>query len=146
MLHRVARPHDAILGQGTGLDGWIDVSDQRAETEPGLLVYRFDAPLFFANADEYAKRLVVALERNPSEETHVILDFEGIGSLDSTAAERLEQVHEQLTMDGLTIAIARANAEVLEMIERSGLMDVIGAEHVHPTINAAVADFRSGID
>ena len=146
MLHRVARPHDAILGQGTGLDGWIDVSDQRAETEPGLLVYRFDAPLFFANADEYAKRLVVALERNPSEETHVILDFEGIGSLDSTAAERLEQVHEQLTMDGLTIAIARANAEVLEMIERSGLMVVIGAEHVHPTINAAVADFRSGID
>ncbi len=146
MLHRVARPHDAILGQGTGLDGWIDVSDQRARTEPGLLVYRFDAPLFFANADEYAKRLVIALERNPSEETHVILDFEGIGSLDSTAAERLEQVHEQLTMEGLTIAIARANAEVLEIIERSGLMDVIGAEHVHPTINAAVADFRSGIN
>jgi len=145
MLHRVARPHDAILGQGTGLDGWIDVRDQRAMTEPGLLVYRFDAPLFFANADEYAKRLADALERNPSEETHVILDFEGIGSLDSTAAERLQQVHEQLTMEGLTIAIARANAEVLEMIDRSGLMEVIGSEHVHPTINAAVADYRSGI-
>lgn len=146
MLHRVARPHDAILGQGTGLDGWIDVRDRRAMTEPGLLVYRFDAPLFFANADEYAKRLADAFERNPSEETHVILDFEGIGSLDSTAAERLEQVHEQLTMDGLTIAIARANTEVLEMIERSGLREVIGSENVHPTINAAVADYRRGIN
>jgi MFS superfamily sulfate permease-like transporter len=142
MLQRVARPHDAILGEADGLDGWIDVSDRRARTEPGLLVYRFDAPLFFANADEYAKRLVAALETNPGEETHVILDFEGIGSLDSTAAERLEQLHEQLTAEGMTIALSRANADVLEIIERSGLGEVIGSEHLHPTINAAVADFH----
>lgn len=142
MLHRVARPHDAILGQGDGLDGWIDVSDSRAHTEPGLLVYRFSAPLFFANADEYAKRLAAALERNPSDEVHAILDFEGIGSIDSTAAERLEQLHEDFTATGLSIAIARANAEVLDVMQRSGLTEVIGAEHLHPTINAAVADFR----
>ena len=48
-LGRVARPHDAILGEGAGLDGWIDVADERARTLPGLLVYRFDVPLFFAN-------------------------------------------------------------------------------------------------
>lgn len=142
MLHRVARPHDAILGQGEGLDGWIDVRDERARTEPGLLVYRFDAPLFFANADEYGKRLIEALEANPSEETHVILDFEGIGSLDSTAAERLEQLHGEWAAAGLTVAIARANDDVLEMMERCGLVDVIGPDHIHPTINAAVADFR----
>lgn len=142
MLHRVARPHDAILGEGTGLGGWIDVRDERADPEPGLLVYRFDAPLFFANADEYAKRVVEALARNPSEESHAILDFEGIGSIDSTAAERLEQMHEELTGRGLSIAVARANDEVLAMMKRSGLVDVIGAEHIHPTINAAVAYFH----
>ncbi len=142
MLQRVARPHDAILGRGEGLAGWIDVRDQRARIEQGLLVYRFDAPLFFANADEYAKRLVTAFERNPGEETHVILDFEGIGSLDSTAAERLEQLHEQLSRDEMTIAVARANEDVIAMMTRSGLADVIGREHIHPTINAAVADFR----
>ncbi len=143
MLQRVARPHDAILGQGgEGLDGWIDVRDQRAHIQHGLLVYRFDAPLFFANADEYAKRLIAAFEQNPGEETHVILDFEGIGSLDSTAAERLEQLHEQLSQDQLTIAVARANDDVIGVMERSGLIDAIGREHIHPTINAAVADFR----
>ncbi len=142
MLQRVARPHDAILGQGEGLDGWIDVKDQRARLEHGLLVYRFDAPLFFANADEYAKRLIAAFEQNPGEETHVILDFEGIGSLDSTAAERLEQLHEQLSRDELTIAVARANDDVIGVMKRSGLIDAIGSEHIYPTINAAVADFR----
>ncbi len=142
MLHRVARPHDAILGQGEGLDGWIDIGDPRARYEPGLLVYRFDAPLFFANADEYAKRLTIALADNPSDETHVILDFEGIGSVDSTAAERLEQIHEDLQRAGLTIAIARANTDVLEILERAGLVDQVGAHIFYPTINAAVSSFR----
>ena len=142
MLHRVARPHDAILGQGQGLDGWIDARDPRAEHQPGLLVYRFDAPLFFANADEYAKRIALALDENPSEETHVILDFEGIGSLDSTAAERLEQLHDEITGNGLTLAIARANTEVLEVIDRSGLGERLGEGSIFPTINAAVAAFR----
>jgi high affinity sulfate transporter 1 len=142
MLHRVARPHDAILGQGEGLDGWIDVRDLRARTEPGLLVYRFDAPLFFANADEYAKRVLEALEENPSDETHAILDFEGIGSIDSTAAERLQQMHDELTDLGLSISVARANDEAIDVMRRCGLVDLIGSEHIHPTINAAVAEFR----
>ena len=128
MLQRVARPHDAILGQGgEGLDGWIDVRDQRAHIQHGLLVYRFDAPLFFANADEYAKRLIAAFEQNPGDETHVILDFEGIGSLDTTAAERLEQLHDQLSQDQLTIAVARANDDVIGVMERSGLIDAMAA-------------------
>jgi len=143
MLHRVARPHDAILGQGEGLDGWIDARDPRATHEPGLLVYRFDAPLFFANADEYAKRLVAALAANPSEERHVILDFEGIGSIDSTAAERLDQLYDEVTLHGMTLAVARANAEVLEVLDRSGLSDRLGNSALFPTINAAVAAFRA---
>lgn len=142
MLHRVARPHDAILGQGEGLDGWIDARDPRAAHEPGLLVYRFDAPLFFANADEYAKRIAIALAQNPGEEVHVILDFEGIGSMDSTAAERIDQLYDEIQANGLTLAIARANAEVLEVLDRSGLSNRLGDEALFPTINAAVANFR----
>lgn len=141
-LQRVARPHDAILGQGEGLDGWIDIHDSRARPEPGLLVYRFDGPLFFGNAEHYRQRLANAIEANPGVEHHVVLDFEGIGSLDATAADHLIELHAELVADGVLLAVARANADVLDIMERSGLADLVGREHLHPTINGAVADFR----
>ncbi len=68
-LARVARPHDAILGAGAGLDGWISIDDERAHVLPGLLVYRFDGPLFFANGEYFLERVRVALDTNPGEET-----------------------------------------------------------------------------
>ena len=141
-LHRVARPHDAILGQGSGLDGWIDVTDERAQVEPGLLVYRFDAPLFFANAEHFGLRVAQSLEDNPGIETHIILDFEGVGSIDVTAVDHLIELHRELSERGLSIAVARANADVLEMMDRSGLTAQLGEGRVFPTINAAVADYR----
>ncbi|NNF55129.1 MAG: STAS domain-containing protein [Acidimicrobiales bacterium] len=141
-LHRVARPHDAILGEGEGLDGWIDIADRRATTEPGLLVYRFDAPLFFANAEYFRDRLRQSLERNPGEECHVILDFEGIGSLDSTAADHLAELCRELSNEGMEIAIARANSEVLDVMERSGLFAQLNSPTTYPTINSAVATYR----
>ncbi|NNE95104.1 MAG: SulP family inorganic anion transporter, partial [Acidimicrobiales bacterium] len=137
-LHRVARPHDAILGEGEGLDGWIEVTDRRASTLPGLLVYRFDAPLFFGNAEHFRERVHDALRRNPTEERHVILDFEGIGSIDSTAAEHLVELHEELTEANISVAIARANSDVLEILARSGLAGLLGRNSIYPTINAAV--------
>lgn len=142
ILGRVARPHDAILGQGEGLDGWIDVADSRARTLPGLLVYRFDAPLFFANAEYFRERLDLLLDQNPGDEVEVVLDFEGIGSLDTTAADHLIELTEELHDNGMVVAIARANKQVTDVIERAGLADRIGRQHIHPTINAAVSDYR----
>lgn len=141
-LQRVARPHDAILGDGVGLDGWIDMHDTRAKPEPGLLVYRFDGPLFFGNAEHYRQRLASALEANPGVEHHVVLDFEGVGSIDATAADHLIELHRELSQDGVSLAVARANADVIEIMNRSGLADRLGHEHIHLTINGAVADFR----
>ncbi|NNE75349.1 MAG: STAS domain-containing protein, partial [Acidimicrobiales bacterium] len=144
-LHRVARPHDAILGQGEGLAGWIDVLDPRATPVPGLLVYRFDAPLFFANAEYFRERLAEAVRVNPTDEGHIILDFEGVGSLDATAADHLLALCREVAATDVSVAIARANHDVLEIMRRSGVTDAIGADAIFPTINAAVdAYHRTG--
>lgn len=137
-LGRVARPHDAILGVGIGLDGWIDVDDDRARSMPGLLVYRFDGPLFFGNGEYYRERVAAAIESNPGPETSVVLDFEGIGSIDTTAVDHLTQLVEELQHDGIVVSLARANRRVLDLLTRSGLVDQLGADRVFPTINAAV--------
>jgi high affinity sulfate transporter 1 len=140
---RVARPHDAILGAGQeGLDGWIDLDDERATALPGLLVYRFDAPLFFANGEYYGVRLRRAIDANPGEETGVVLDMEGVGSVDTTAVEHLAELLGELDDEGIVVTLARPNHKVLDMLGRAGLLDRLGADRVFPTINAAVADHR----
>ncbi len=141
-VSRVARPHDAVLGEGEGLDGWISLDDPRAASLPGLLVYRFDAPLFFANAEYFRERLATALEDNPGEETHVVLDFEGIGSIDTTAVDHLDELFTDMDRQGITLSVARANEKVTAVLVRSGLTDRLGPDRIFPTINAAVADFR----
>jgi high affinity sulfate transporter 1 len=141
-VSRVARPHDAVLGEGEGLDGWISLDDPRAASLPGLLVYRFDAPLFFANAEYFRERLATALEDNPGEETHVVLDFEGIGSIDTTAVDHLDELFTDMKRQGITLSVARANEKVTAVLVRSGLTDRLGPDRIFPTINAAVADFR----
>ena len=89
-LGRLARPHDAVLGDKPELEGWVEVDTYPgAVTEPGLLVYRFDAPLLFLNADWFRSRVLDSLERNPGPEDWLVLDFEGVGGLDATALDGL---------------------------------------------------------
>ena len=139
-LGRVARPHDAILGEGAGLDGWIELDDERARPMAGLLVYRFDGPLFFANGEYYLERVRSAITTNPGEETSVVLDMEGIGSIDTTAVDHLEELVDELEADGVVVSLARANTKVLGLLTRATLIDRLGPDRVFPTINAAVQD------
>jgi high affinity sulfate transporter 1 len=141
-LARVARPHDAILGAGAGLDGWISIEDERAHVLPGLLVYRFDGPLFFANGEYFVERVQVAIDTNPGEETSVVLDMEGIGSIDTTAVEHLADLVDELDAGGIVVSFARANNKVLDLMTRAGIIARIGSDRVFPTINAAVDDHR----
>jgi high affinity sulfate transporter 1 len=142
-LGHIARPHDAVLGEGPGLEGWVDVdAHEGATTLEGLLVYRFDAPLFFANVAWFHHRLLAAMERNPGEERWVVVDFEGIGSVDATAVEALCELVDELHEQGVVVGTARANDIVLGQLERGGVLARIGGENVHATINRAVRAFR----
>jgi high affinity sulfate transporter 1 len=142
-LARMARPHDSILGDGEGLDGWIDLDDERAKPLSGLLVYRFDAPLFFANGEFFVERVRRALEQNPGDETGVVLDMEGVGSIDTTAVDHLTTLFDELSAESVTVSVARANPRVLAALDRAGLSARLGEGRVFPTINAAVADHRA---
>ena len=144
-LGRTARPHDAVLGDHPALDGWVEVDTHPdARVEPGLLVYRFDAPLFFLNSERFRSRVLDTLERNPGQEDWLVLDFEGVGGLDATALDGLAELSQSLADLGLTrIAVARANAQVVSKLRRMQLLAPVGPLHNYPTINGAVRDFRA---
>lgn len=141
-LSRIARPHDAVLGDAPGLDGWVEVdTNPDARTEPGLLVYRFDAPLFFVNAERFCDRVEWALAENAGCEEWLILDFEGVGDLDATALDALADLVERLdTLD--VIAVARSNKRVLTLLSRSGMLSPDGRLTSYATINRAVRAYR----
>ena len=147
-LGRIARPHDAVLGDRPELDGWVEVdAHPGARTEPGLLVYRFDAPLFFLNTERFRVRVLDALEANPGREDWLVLDFEGIGGLDASALDGLADVIDQVGATGVRIvAVARANRAVVNRLRRVRLLEPDGPLRDYPTINAAVRDFRRSRD
>jgi high affinity sulfate transporter 1 len=142
-LGRMARPGDAVLGDRPDLDGWVDIlADPAARTLPGLLVYRFDAPLFFVNAERFRERVRAVLDENPGAEEWVVLDFEGIGAVDATAVDVLAELLGELDAEDVAVVgVARANQRTLDRLGRAGLLAPDGPAVVFPTINAAVAAF-----
>ncbi|QAT87691.1 sulfate permease [Corallococcus coralloides] len=147
LIRRAAHPHDAVLGEREGMPGWHDVEGHAdAETIPGLVVYRFDAPLFFANARflrEQVRRLV-ADSRQPVR--WFVLDASSVFDLDITAAESLEKVRHELTDEGLVFAVAQARAPMRRMLKRSGLAARIGEDRLFPTVGAAVRAYLESRD
>ncbi len=143
-VYRSARPHDAVLGEVADIDSYKDVDHwEIAEVVPGLVVYRFDAPLFFPNADYFRRRvheLVAAAEPKPR---WVIVTAEAWSYVDATGIAALGQLHEELAEQGIILGIARAKGRLREILDDTGLADQIGREHLYPTVRAAVAAFQS---
>jgi sulfate permease, SulP family len=142
---RIARPHDAVLGGVADLDGWVPVEAYpEAVTEPGLLVYRFDAPLFFVNAERFRTRVEQVLVDNPGEEEWLVLDFEGVGAIDATAVDALVELLDELAATSVAVvAVARANDGVLARLRSGGLLRPDGPLRTFGTINAAVRAYRA---
>jgi len=145
---RIARPHDAVLGDMPDIDGWVDVGEHpSAVTSPGLLVFRFDAPLFFVNAERFSDRVRQVLTDNPGGEEWFVMDCEGIGELDASALDALRELFDVLTGQGVeVIAVARANERVLHRLQRAELVQPAGPLRVFPTINGAVRAFHARHD
>ena len=140
-LARIAVPHDAILAHDEGLDGWVDADRYGLAPTRGLLVYRFDAPLFFANATRFRERLGAMLEKNPGREEWVVLDFEGVGEIDVSALDMLEELGSELAAQGLVVAVARANTAVHARLVRARLVEPAGPLRSYATIQGAVRAF-----
>ena len=144
LLRRIVRPHDAVLGFTPGLAGMHDVEDYPGSTQvPGLLVYRYDAPLFFADADNFRTRALVAIDGAEQPVRWFVLNAEANTEIDFTAADVLEELRAELVDRGITLALARVKFEVREDLQKAGLIDAIGADHVFATLPTAVEAYRA---
>jgi MFS superfamily sulfate permease-like transporter len=139
LLWRVARPHDAVLGRVPGLAGMHDVDDYPdAQTIPGLVVYRYDAPLFFANATDFRRRALAAVEQQPGGARWFVLNVEANVEVDFTALEAVDALREELTTAGTVFALARVKQDLLVRLQTFGLASKIGTELLFPTLPTAV--------
>ncbi len=138
-VRRAWAPHDAVLGRAEGVKGYHDVMRYpTARQVPGLLLYRFDAPLFFANANLFRGRVLHFVERAPTPVRLVVVAAEPITDVDSTAAEMLEELDEELARAGAELAFAEIKDPVRDKLARLGLVARIGPERFYPTVGTAV--------
>jgi high affinity sulfate transporter 1 len=144
LLRRVARPHDSVLGFVPGVAGMHDIEDYpQAQLEPGLLVYRYDAPLFFANAEDFRTRAMAAVDANPDPVRWFVLNAEANVEVDLTALDAVDQLREDLARRGIVFAMARVTWHLREALDAAGLLDKIGDDHIFPTLPTAVQAYRS---
>ncbi len=143
MLARVARPHAAAQGFVPGLAGMHDVDDfPGTREEPGLLVYRYDSPLFFANAENFRRRARALVAERQPQVRWVAINCEAIVEIDSTAADALGELRRDLADLGVTLVLVRAKRELIEALEPTGLLEKIGRDHLYPTLPTLVAAYR----
>ncbi len=139
-MRRAASPHDAVLGRRPDRPGWGDVL-LGAEPEPGLLVYRFDAPLFFANAQVFRDRVLALVAASEPTPRWLLVHASAIGELDVTATDTLRRLFTDLDQQGITIAMSGAHARLRRRISEPPALVAPG--HLYTTIGEAVDAYRS---
>jgi sulfate permease, SulP family len=143
LLRRVARPHDATQGFVPGVAGMHDVDDYpNANLVPGLLVYRYDAPLFFANAENFRERAMAAVNDFPGPVEWFVLNAEANVEVDLTALDALDHLRAELEKRGIVFAMARVKQNLRDELEAAGLLDKIGEDHIFMTLPTAVEAYN----
>jgi sulfate permease, SulP family len=138
-VRRSAHPHDAVLGWVERLGRYADVSlHPSARTTPGVVVYRLDDRLFFANARYFKARVREAIRAAPGPVRWLVLDADAITHADATGLEALVDVAKDLRRDEITLVIARLRTRMEGRLEDAGALDAIGRSHLYPTVRTAV--------
>jgi high affinity sulfate transporter 1 len=146
VVRRSAEPRDAVLGWSVRLHRHVDVAiNADALLVPGVVVYRLDDRLFFANARYFAARVEQAVHGSPTPVQVFVFDAEVVSHLDAAAAATLRRVVERLAAQGIQFVVARARAVVREQFDRHGLTDVLPPDRRFPTVRAAVLA-TAGVD
>jgi high affinity sulfate transporter 1 len=138
-VRRAWRPHDAVLGREDDLKGYHDIDRHpTARRIPGLLLYRFDAPLFFANAGYFRRRVRRLVDAAATPVRWVVVAAEPITDIDTTAADTLRDLLEELRAEGVILAFAELKGPVKDRLRRYGLFDAVGPDRFFPTVGTAV--------
>jgi SulP family sulfate permease len=144
LLAKTSHPNDAVLGRIPGTDGYHDIKDRpEAETIPGLLIFRFDAPLLFFNSDHFKSRVRAVVKGVKTEVRCLVLDAGTMPNIDSTGAACIGEVCNELTEKGIVFAIAQAKGPLRGLLDRTGIKQQIGPDRLFPTLESAVEAMRS---
>ncbi|MGJ7440355.1 SulP family inorganic anion transporter [Aquipuribacter sp. MA13-6] len=144
LLRRIVNPHDGVLGYVPGVAGMHDIDDYpRAVQVPGLVVYRYDSPLFFANSANFLVRALDSVnEAQGKGPVHwLLLNVEANTEVDLTAVDALDSLRLTLGDMGVDLALARVKEDLRTPLAASGFLDRIGADRVFPTLPTAVAGY-----
>ncbi|MFF0374313.1 SulP family inorganic anion transporter [Actinoplanes missouriensis] len=142
VFRRVWWPYQAVLGRAEGVDGYHDLREYPgAERIPGLVMFRFDAPLIFANARTFREEIRRLAHADPAPRW-ILVAAEPITDVDTTAADMLEDLDEELNAAGISLVFAEMKSPVRTKIDRYGLTRTIDPAHFYPTIEEAVAAYR----
>ena len=138
LLIRSSRPAEAVLGRVEGLQGFHDVAQHEGATVvPGLVLYRFSASVIFYNAAYFKRRVLVVAHASPAAKA-LIIDGSPILHLDSTGADAIAELKDELAARGMRLAFGSVAPQVQRMLERSGTLERLGPDAVFPTLRRAV--------
>ena len=133
------RPYSAVLGRVDNVKGYHDISRYPESRQiPGLLLFRWDAPLFFANAELFRDRVMMAVESSPTQVNWIVVGAEPVTSIDVTSADTLDELDHTLAKAGIRLCIAEMKDPVKEKLKRFGLFSQFGEERFFATLGEAV--------
>jgi high affinity sulfate transporter 1 len=136
------RPHFAVLGRVDGIRGYHDIKRYpEARLVPGLVLFRWDAPLFFANAELFQERVLRAVADSPTPVRRIIVAAEPVTSIDVSSADILAELEQTLRESQIELHFAEMKDPVKDKLKRFELLEHFGPGVFHPTVGAAVDDY-----
>jgi len=133
------RPHYAVLGRVDGIKGYHDVvRHPEARHIPGLVIFRWDAPLFFANAEIFCEMVMQAVVTAPTVTNWVLVAAEPVTDIDLTASDAIAELDKTLAQAGIELCFAEMKGPTKDRLKRYGLFNTLGKENFFPTIGQAV--------
>jgi sulfate permease, SulP family len=137
LVYVATRPPMPLLGRQAGTQVFRDLDENPAdETFPGIAVLRMDGGLFFATAEALEDRIRELAQ--DGDQRALVLDLEGVNFVDSQGAAKVTEIHELTEADGVELRLARVKPHVYAVLEADGIIDRIGADHIHGNVHRAV--------
>jgi high affinity sulfate transporter 1 len=136
------RPHSAVMGRVDQIKGYHDITRYpEARQVPGLVLFRWDAPLFFANAEFFHERVMDAVARSATPVRWFVVAAEPVTSIDVTAADAIAELDDSLYAAGIELCFAEMKDPVKDKLKRFGLLSRFGDQHLFATVGEAVSAY-----
>lgn len=138
-------PHTAVLSRGEGGLWQLNPVVPGAVTEPGLVIYRFGAALFYANAGRFAEEILLLVGPAPSELRWLLVDAGAITQVDYTAARVVRELHEDLAQRGVELVLAHVESDLKPDLDRHHLTEVIGPNRIFDSLHEAIDSYHQHV-